>query len=99
MQIATVTEHASPLIERGGVDAGGRNRHTAECAATARHGHDGRHRGRRMPTGAMAMTGPSPTSPASPCHDAIGIRPYAVVATRQPRRKPAHGPARGSEPR
>lgn len=41
MKIAMVSEHASPLADRGGVDAGGRNVHVAELsAAMARRGHE-----------------------------------------------------------
>jgi glycosyltransferase involved in cell wall biosynthesis len=41
LQIAMVSEHASPLATLGGVDAGGQNTHVAELAkALARRGHD-----------------------------------------------------------
>lgn len=41
MKIAVVSEHASPLAELGGVDAGGQNVHVAELSAgLARQGHD-----------------------------------------------------------
>ncbi|MEU6828012.1 hypothetical protein ABZ894_05100 [Nocardia beijingensis] len=95
MQIATVTEHASPLIERGGVDAGGRNRHGVEWAA--RRGHDGPHRGCERPIGVREMTGPWPGAPASPCHDAFGIPTDAVVTMRKTRPTLVH--CRASEPR
>jgi D-inositol-3-phosphate glycosyltransferase len=40
MKIAMVSEHASPLAMRGGVDAGGQNVHVAELSAgLARRGH------------------------------------------------------------
>ncbi|ORV49302.1 glycosyl transferase [Mycolicibacter engbaekii] len=41
MKVAMVSEHASPLAELGGADAGGQNVHVAELsAALARRGHD-----------------------------------------------------------
>jgi D-inositol-3-phosphate glycosyltransferase len=41
MRIAMVSEHASPLADLGGVDAGGQNVHVAELArAAARAGHE-----------------------------------------------------------
>ncbi|WP_327117177.1 glycosyltransferase [Nocardia sp. NBC_01730] len=41
MKIAMVSDHASPLAQLGGVDAGGQNVHVAELsAACARRGHD-----------------------------------------------------------
>lgn len=41
MKIAMVSDHASPLAQLGGVDAGGQNVHVAELsAAIARRGHD-----------------------------------------------------------
>ncbi|MBC7301013.1 MAG: glycosyltransferase [Nocardia sp.] len=41
MKIAMVSEHASPLAELGGTDAGGQNVHVAALSATlARRGHD-----------------------------------------------------------
>lgn len=41
MKIAVVSEHASPLVAPGGVDAGGQNVHVAELsAAMVRRGHD-----------------------------------------------------------
>lgn len=100
MQITTVSEHAGPLIVGGGVDACGRNRHAP--AATARRGHDvtvrtrpgSPHTGPAMPTGAGAVTGPSPSSPALPCRDAIGIRSDAFVMTRKTRPPLMHGRCR-----
>lgn len=41
MRIAMISEHASPLAQLGGVDAGGQNLHVAELsAALAKAGHD-----------------------------------------------------------
>ncbi len=41
MKIAMVSDHASPLAQLGGVDAGEQNVHVAELsAAMARRGHD-----------------------------------------------------------
>ncbi|MEN3307369.1 MAG: D-inositol-3-phosphate glycosyltransferase [Micromonosporaceae bacterium] len=41
MRIAMISEHASPLVAPGGVDAGGQNLHVAELsAALARRGHE-----------------------------------------------------------
>ncbi len=41
MKIAMVSDHASPMTQFGGVDAGGQNMHIADLsAAMARRGHD-----------------------------------------------------------
>jgi D-inositol-3-phosphate glycosyltransferase len=41
MRIAMISEHASPLVAIGGVDAGGQNLHVADlAAASVRAGHD-----------------------------------------------------------
>ena len=41
MRIAMISEHASPLVAPGGVDAGGQNLHVAELStALARRGHE-----------------------------------------------------------
>src|SRR5690242_21795975 len=41
MRIALISEHASPLVPLGGVDAGGQNQHVSELAgALAADGHD-----------------------------------------------------------
>ena len=41
MRIAMISEHASPLVPPGGVDAGGQNLHVAELtAALTQRGHE-----------------------------------------------------------
>ncbi|WP_280412262.1 glycosyltransferase [Nocardia asiatica] len=75
MKIAMVSDHASPLAELGGVDAGGQNLHVAELsAAMARHGHDvtvytrhdGSHAEREVMTGAGYRVVHVPAGPPHP---------------------------------
>ncbi|MBF6335894.1 glycosyltransferase [Nocardia abscessus] len=75
MKIAMVSDHASPLAQLGGVDAGGQNVHVAELsAAIARRGHDvtvyTRHDGsrteREVTTGAGYRVVHVPAGPPEP---------------------------------
>jgi glycosyltransferase involved in cell wall biosynthesis len=75
MRIAMISEHASPLADLGGADAGGQNTHVAELsAALAEQGHDVRVYTRRdnpdlpqiMPMGAGVSVVHVPAGPATP---------------------------------